>query len=199
MERVLFFSFLALLAIGSNAVGESPKGAQSNKAIVSGDNSGEAKLIADMASDDPRKVLNALDDLAEKPNPGTNLIATARKLLPDPRPSVRKKAARALGAIHAQLDQNDIKAIRRMLKSYDQSEAGEALKALRGLKAPETIPEITPLLKSAHKVLVRDACRTLAVLGNKDLIPLIEPLLKHSDADVRIDAQSAITALRAKN
>lgn len=192
-------SLLASLAVGSNSLAGSPDRARPNKAPVSGNNSGEARVLADMASDDPRKVLNALDALEEKPNLGTNVIAAARKLLPDPRPSVRKKAARVLGVIHAQVDQDDIKAICRMLKSYDQAEVDDALRSLRGLSAPETIPEITPFLKDAHKLLVRDACRTLAVLGNKDLIPLIEPLLKHADADVRTDAKSAITALQAKN
>jgi HEAT repeat protein len=176
-----------------------PKAAGTKLPAVTVDGPGEARMIAGMASDDPRKVLNALGDLEEKQNPGTNAIAAARKLLLDPRPFVRKKAARVLGAIHAPLDQREIETIAQMLRSYDQSEVDDALKALRDLKASETIPKITPLLKSAHKLLVRDACRALAVLGNKDLIPLIEPLLNHSDGDVRIDARSAIATLRAKN
>lgn len=200
IERVSFcLSFLTFLAIASTAVAADPKGAGSKPAVVSGADSGEARLIADMASDNPKKVLNALDDLEEKPNPGTNVIAAARKLLPDARPAVRKKAARVLGAIHAQVNQDDLKAICRMLKSYDKSEADEALKALRGLQAPETIPEITPLLKSPHDLLVRDACRTLAVLGTRELIPSIEPLLNHPNGDIRMDARSAITALQSRN
>jgi HEAT repeat protein len=189
----------ALFFLGPNAMAQNSKGAQSKIVPVSPNNSGEDRLIADMASDNPRKVLNALDDLQEKPNSGTNVIAAARKLLVDPRPSVRKKAARVLGEIHARVDRDDIKAICRMLKSYDKAEVSDALKALRGLNAAEAIPEITPFLKSNHKLLVRDACRTLAVLGNKDVVPLIEPLLKNADADVRTDAQFAITALRSKN
>jgi len=152
-----------------------------------------------MAADDPRKVLNALDDLEGKPNPGTNAIAAARKLLSDPRPSVRKKAARVLGTIHTPLSQDDLKAIYRMLKSYDTSEVDEALKALRDLNVPDAVPEITPLLKNPHDLLVCDACRTLAVLGTKELIPLIEPLLKHPHADVRTNARLAIAALAKRN
>ncbi len=190
---------LTFIAVASNAKAADAKGNGSKPVLASGADAGEARLIAGLAADDPRKVLNALDDLAEQPNPGTNAIAAARKLLSDPRPALRKKAARALGAIHAQVDQADLKAIYRMLKSYDKAEADEALKALRGLHAPEAVPEITPLLKSSHNLLVRDACRTLAVLGTKELIPAIEPLLKHPNADVRTDAQSAITALQKRN
>jgi len=183
MRVFVGFSLLAVLALGSNAVAEN--------------DSGETKLIANLTSDDPRLVTNALDDLAARPS--TNAMAVARKLLSDPRPFVRKKAVRVLCAMHAPLDPDEIKAICRMLNSYDQSEAENALKALRDLNAPETIPEITPLLKSSHKALVRDACRTLAVLGNKDQIPLIEPLLNHPDPGVQADARSAIASLQTKN
>jgi HEAT repeat protein len=158
----------------------------------------ESKIIAGLSSSDPRAVLNALDDVQEQQHPGTNALAAARKLLGDPRPSVRKKAARVLGELHAPVDKDDLSAICRMLKSYDPSEADDALKALRGLNARETVPEITPLLKNSHPLLIRDACRTLAVLGNKDLITLIEPLLHHPIADVKTDAQAAIAALRDK-
>jgi HEAT repeat protein len=192
--RIGFLSFLVVFAVTLNV-----PGADVSRAKGQRNDPAESKLIADMASDDTRKVLNALDGLEGKPDAGTNVILAARKLLPDPRPVVRKKAARVLGAIHAPLDGADLKAICRMLKSYDKSEADDALKALRGLEASETIPEIIPLLKSPHDLLVRDACRTLAVLGSKEQIPVIEPSLKHSNSDVRIDAQSAITTLQAKN
>src|ERR1051325_4491571 len=142
-------AFLASLAVGSKAMAASPKGGGANHAALPAD-PGEARMIAEMASNDPHKVLKALADLEEKQNPGTNAIGAARKLLSDPRPAVRKKAARVLGAIHAPLDQDEIKTICRMLKSYDPSEADDALKALRDLKVSEAIAEITPLLKSAH-------------------------------------------------
>src|SRR6185295_13777949 len=116
------------------------------RGAAKGADSSEAKLIASLAADDPRIVLNALDDLQEKKEPGTNAIAAVRKLLPDPRPAVRKKAARVLGELHAPVEPDDIKIICRMLKSYDPAEASDGLKALRGLNARETVPEITPLL-----------------------------------------------------
>jgi HEAT repeat protein len=176
-------AFLAMFVVGSKALAE---------------DSHDSKLIAELASDDPRTVRNALDDLADESRPSTNVLLAVRKLLPDPRPSVRTKAARVLGALHAEVDSNDIKAICSMLKSYDQREEDDALKALRDLHASESVSEITPLLKSSHILIVRDACRTLAVLGNKDVIVSIEPLLNHPDGNVRKDAQAAIVALRAK-
>lgn len=142
--------------------------------------------------------MNALDDIQEKAHAETNVVSAVRKLLPDSRPSVRQKAARVLGALHAPVGHDDLKAICTMLKSYDQREADSALKALRGLDAAEAIPDITPLLKSSYPLLVRDACRTLAVLGGKDQIPLIKPLLQHRDKDVRKDAETAIATLEAK-
>jgi HEAT repeat protein len=155
-------------------------------------------MMADLASPDPRVVLNALGDIQDQQHSSTNTIAVVRRLLSDPRPSVRRKAARVLGEIHAPVDKDDLGAICRMLKSYDPAEADDALKTLRALNARETVPEITPLLKSSRALLIRDACRTLAVLGNKDLIPLIEPLLQHPVADVKKEAQAAIAALRDK-
>ena len=75
----------------------------------------------------------------------------------------------------------------------------DGLIALRGLKAPEALPEILPLLNHATPSVIRDACRTVAVLGGKEHIALIEPLLKHADPKVQLDAQDAIFKLKAKS
>jgi HEAT repeat protein len=189
---------VAFFAVASAATGQ--KAGDSNHATAppAVNDKAEARFMADLAADDTRRVLNALDDLSASSRPGTNALLAVRRLLPDPRPTVREKAARVLGLLHADVDHDDLKAICRMLRSYDKHEASEALKALRGLKAAEAIPEITPLLKSPQEMLVRDACRTLAIIGNKDVIPSIEPLLQDKRDDVRKDAQDAIAALRAK-
>ncbi len=190
--------FLALFAVDSAATAQNSKDSSHFTTPPTVSDKAEARLIADLAADDSRKVLNALDELEASSRPGSNALLAARKLLPDPRPSIREKAARVLGALHADLNHNDIKAICRMLRSYDTHEADEALKALRGLNAAEAVPEIAPLLKSPQAALVRDACRTLAILGKKDLIPTIEPLLGDKRANIRKEAQDAIEKLRAK-
>jgi HEAT repeat protein len=112
---------------------------------------------------------------------------------------VRRKAARVLGILHADVDQTDLKNICALLEASDPAEVMDGLKALRGLKASETVPQILPLLKHSNTGVLRDACRTLAVLGNKDVIPSIEPLLKHSHAAVKKDAQDAIFLLQSKS
>jgi len=192
----LIFTPILALAI-SGAVALAGDGKAPRTAALSPE-SATAKIMAGLAAADPRVVLNALDDLQEQKPTATNAFASVRKLLNDPRPSVRRKSARVLGELKAPVTADDIDAICRMLNSFDVGEAGDALKSLRGLNAPQAIPKIRPFLQSQRLVLVREACRTLATLGGKDLIPDIEPLLKHPNAEVRRDAQSALTALRAK-
>ncbi len=158
----------------------------------------EETLIKDLSSRLPVTVLSALKALeTEHPN-STNAHSAIKKLLSDKRPTVRRKAARVLGAVHAPVDQNDINYICAFLKSSNDSEVEDGLLALRGLNVPQVVPEILPFLKSSNTHLVRDACRALAVLGNKDTIVLIEPLLKHPEAAVKKDAENAIASLRSK-
>ena len=121
-----------------------------------------------------------------------------KKLLSDSRAPVRRKAARVLGVLHAEVSEADLKAITAMLKASDPQEIIDALKSLRGLKAAQTVPEILPLLKHSTPNVIRDACRTLAVHGTKDNIPAIEPLLNHPVAAVKADAQDAIFKLKNK-
>ena len=159
----------------------------------------EDHLIADLASPKEAVVTTALLKLEKGYPTSTKAFPTMKKLLTDSRSAVRRKAARVLGALHADVDQTDIKAITALLKGTSAEEITDGLKALRGLKAPEAVPEITPFLKHANTHLIRDACRTLAVLGNKDLIPSIEPLLKHPEPAVQKDALDAIATLRSKS
>jgi HEAT repeat protein len=106
-----------------------------------------------------------------------------------------------LGALHADVSNDDVKAICALLKSADPDEAIDGLKALRGLKAPQAVPQITPILKETnrHPNVIRDACRTLAVLGDKSVIREIEPLLNNPNAAIKKDAQDAIFVLKAKS
>ena len=159
----------------------------------------EDELIADLGSAMPKIVNSALLQLERQFPTSTKALPIIKRLLKDSRPEVRCKAARVLGALHAEVDQADLKNIYALLKASEPKEIMEGLKALRGLKAPDAVPEILPLLKHSTATVVRDACRTLAVLGNKDTIPAIEPLLQHSDAKVQKDAQDAIFALRSKS
>jgi HEAT repeat protein len=158
----------------------------------------EDALIQDLASRDAGKVTETLLILEKKFPTGTKALPTIKKLLTDSRVSVRRKAARVLGSLHTEVDQDNIKAICELLKSADAGEVTDGLKSLRGLKAPSAVPQVTPLLVHSNTHLVRDACRTLAAIGNKELIPTIEPLLSHKEPAVQSDAQNAISVLRGK-
>ena len=159
----------------------------------------EDDLIAALAGPNDEKVASAMLQLEKQFPTSTKAFPTIKKLLTDSREKVRRKAGRVLGALHAEVDQTDLKNICAMLKATDPQEAMDALKSLRGLKAESTVPEILPLLKHSNVNVVRDACRTLAVLGNKSNVAAIEPLLKHPDPKVQKDAQDAIFALKSKS
>lgn len=158
----------------------------------------EDDLIADLSSPKEDKVVDALLGLEKQYPTSTKAFPTMKKLLTDSRSKVRRKAARVLGVLHAEVDEQNLKDICAMLNAADYREQMDALISLRALKAQSTIPQIVPLLKSTTPNVIRDACRTLAVLGNKDLIPQIEPLLTHPDKKVQTDAQDAIYKLKAK-
>src|SRR6266498_1175783 len=155
----------------------------------------EDRVIAELASPSETKVIDALMTLEKKYPTSTQAFPTIKKLLKDPRQKVRRKAARVLGVLHAEVDQENIKDICALLKGSEPREVMDGLIALRGLKAEAVVPEILPFLKHANAYVIRDACRTLAVLGKKDVIPAIEPLLNHSDPKVRKDAQDALYTL----
>jgi hypothetical protein len=128
------------------------------------------------------------------------VTAKSSPMLVLPPPDIMARlAAKALGKYHAALDEDELGIICNLLDSQDEETVMDALKALRGLKAPQAVPKILPLLKSKNAHVVRDSCRTLAMLGDKSIIPSIEPLLKDSRADVRKDAQDAIDLLSARS
>jgi HEAT repeat protein len=161
----------------------------------------EDELIAALASPKEKDVTSALLQLEKQYPTSTKAFPEMKKLLTDDRLAVKRKAARVLGSLHAEVSQQDLDAICTLLKESNRDAVIDGLKALRGLKAQSTIPKITPLLKdsSLHPNVIRDACRTLAVLGNKDVIPEIEPLLKNSNPAIQKDAQDAIYKLQGKS
>ena len=159
----------------------------------------EEQLIAELDGPNPDKVASAMLAIEKQFPTSTKAFPKMKALLKDPRPKVRRKAARVLGTLHAEVDKENIKDIVAMVKSADPDEAMDGLKALRGLKAPEALPDIKAALNSPTPNVIRDALRTLAVLGTKSDIPAVEPLLKHSDPRVQKDAQDAIHALQGKS
>lgn len=159
----------------------------------------EDELIADLASPKEDEVASTMLKLEKQFPTSPKTIAAIKKYLGDNRPKVRRKAARVIGVLHADVTSEEIKTICELLKASDFREIMDGLIALRGLKAAEALPQITPLLNHSAPNVIRDACRTIAKLGNKEHIPLLEPLLKHADAKVQKDAQDAIFELKNKS
>jgi HEAT repeat protein len=184
-------SFIVALAIGVFALAAAPVHAAKVKT--------EDELIADLASPKDSVVADAMLKIERNYPTSTKAVAEIKKYLGDNREKVRRKAARVLGALHAEMSADELKQVCKLLTAADHREVMDGLIALRGLKAADAIPQITPLLSHAQPNVVRDACRTLAVLGNKSHVALIEPLLKNADPKVQKDAQDAIFALNAKN
>src|SRR5438105_1491155 len=116
----------------------------------------EDELIADLSSRNADKVTESLLQLERKYPNSTKAFPTMKTLLKDPRPTVRRKAGRVLGVLHAEVDTDNLHDICVMLKASDPKEQMDALKSLRGLKAESTVPEIVPLLKSPNPNVVRD-------------------------------------------
>jgi HEAT repeat protein len=158
----------------------------------------EQAILADLDSPKDKVVLNAFAHFEDDHRDSAPAMAKVKGLLADARPLVREKAARVLGAIHADVSDDDLKNITTMLSSPEKREVIQALKALRGLKAESTVPKIVPLLQNPDQNIKRDACRTLAVIGTKDNLKDIEPLIKDPDKAVVEDAQKAIAALNLK-
>jgi HEAT repeat protein len=158
----------------------------------------EEELIAALDSPKEKVVFAALQDLEKQYPTSAPAQAKIKVLLTDPRPLVHQKAARVLGALHADVSSTDLDNIAKMLDSADKKEIMEGLKALRGLKAQSVIPKIVAQLKNADANVKRDACRTLAVIGSKSNVSDIEPLLQDPDKAVVKDANDAIFTLKAK-
>jgi len=158
----------------------------------------EAELIALLGSAKEKEVINAMQEIEKNYPTSAKAQGAIKPFLADTRSPVRRKAARVLGIMNADVSEAEIKSISELLKSSDKYAIIDGLKALRGLKAQSAIPEITPLLKNSDKNVIRDACRTLAVLGNKSLIPELKPLLEYPDVAVQKDAADAISILKEK-
>jgi HEAT repeat protein len=189
MKKILKHSLVVALALGALSLATLPATAAPKT---------EDQLIADLSSPKDSVVTTAMQHLEKEYPTSTKAHPQIKKLLTDPREAVRRKAGRTLGALHAEVSEEDIKNICKQLKSANSSEAIDGLKSLRGLKAESAIPDIVDALKSPTPNVQRDACRTLAVLGSKKNVADIEPLLKSPNAAVEKDAQDAIFTLKAK-
>ncbi len=181
-------SFIGILAVAVLALSQT---------ISSAAPASEDELIANLASPKEGTVTSALQKLEKEYPTSTNAQIKIRGLLADPRSAVKRKAARVLGAINADVNEADLKNIATLLNG-NKAEMTDGLKALRGLKAQSTIPQIIPLLQNPDLNIKRDAMRTLAVLGDKSLVPTIKPLLTYPDLAVQKDAADAIGILKEK-
>lgn len=159
----------------------------------------EAQLIADLASPQEKIVVAAMLKLERQHAGSAAAIGEIKKYLTDERSAVRRKAARVLGAVHAEVTPEELQKICALLKAKDHREIMDGLIALRGLKAAAVLSEITPLLQHETPNVIRDACRTIAVLGNNSHVPLLEPLTSHANAAVQKDARDAIFKLSDKS
>jgi HEAT repeat protein len=162
----------------------------------------EDALIAKLSSPDESTVISTMTRYKKLYRGSTKAFPALKKLLTDSRLKVRERAAGLLGSLHADVGEEDVKAICALLKEPGADPNMEGLKALRGLQGSAlagAVPDILPCLKNSNSYVVCDACRTLAVLGNKDVIPSIEPLLNSPESRVKKDAQDAINALKSKS
>ena len=158
----------------------------------------EAEWIAQLASPDEGKVVSALQGLEKEYPDSPTARAKIISMLKDPREKVQRKAARVLGAIHADVDKHVLADITPLLKSPNKDAVIDGLKALRGLNSKSTVPEILPLLSNPDANIKRDACRTLAEVADSSVIPKIEPLLSDPNKKVQEDARDAIGKLKLK-
>lgn len=165
---------------------------------VSGAEKSEAAAIAALSDKMESRVTAAMQEIEKKFPNSVEGVAKIKSMLGDSRVKVRRKAARVIGTLHADVTEAELKSIAALLKGSTPEEVIDGLKSLRGLKSQPVIPEIKALLTHATPNVVRDACRTLSEIGGKDLIPAIEPLLNHANAAVKKDAQDAIFKLKNK-
>lgn len=184
--RVLLLS-LGLFGLGFRAASDEPSAAREQAA--------QARL-------NPAEEESTLIQTLERfENEFPDSSTAAVKILPfvrDERPKVRRAAVRVLGILQPDLDEKDLADVTRMLSSDDREEVIDALKALRWLYAPSTIPSILPLLSHSDEHVKREACRALAVIGDRSVISKIGPLLNDPIKDVRLDAEGSIAQLKRK-
>src|SRR5690349_18349795 len=77
----------------------------------------EDELIADLSSQKEDVVVETLLVLEKQYPTSTKAFPTMKKLLKDPRPRVHRKAARVLGVLHAEVDEQNLNDICAMLKA----------------------------------------------------------------------------------
>jgi hypothetical protein len=153
-------------------------------------------VAAGLASPDDGKVYDALQAFEKHFSDDAGLRQKALSLLGDPRPKVKRKAARVFGALGAKLSDAQVRQVQSLLAASDKDSVIDGLKALRGLQNRNDFAPILPLLQSPDANIKRDSCRTLAVIADKSVIPKIEPLLNDPDKKVRQDAEEALAALK---
>jgi HEAT repeat protein len=126
------------------------------------------------------------------------IVPAIEPLLNDKRADVRREAQEAID----QLRSDHPPQYRQSSLALVSLPSNDIIRTLKVLQSPEfsaAAPAILPLLHNESAKLVCEACRTLGVIANKDVIPSIEPLLNDKRADVRKDAQEAISKLQAKS
>src|SRR6478736_1871821 len=101
----------------------------------------EDQLIADLSSPKDTVVESAMLHLEKEYPTSVKATTEIKKYLSDNRPKVRRKAARVLGALHAEVTAAELKSICALLTAADPKEVGDGLIALRGLKAKEALPQ----------------------------------------------------------
>jgi len=200
--RMVYRASLAMALLGLALNLHAASGLPAGKPYRTDRDKSEAELIQDLApTNSDRVIVDALEQLERLHDSDTNVtgsIPAMVNLLTDDRSSVRRKAARILGVIHAPLSEAQIRLVCRQLHAATPAEIQSGLKALRDLQATSTVPDVLPLLQDTHPGIVRDACRTLAVLADKSVVPDLQPLLNDPYKGVVKDANDAIFALNAK-
>jgi HEAT repeat protein len=188
MKRLLC-SLCAVTALTFALVGAAPSS-------YAGKEKTEDELIQDLSHAKDSVVRSAMQQLEKRFPNSPKALPLLKAALADPRPPVRRKAARVLGVWHVQLEADELKHIYAMLRVNERDETCDALKALGDMRAKVAVPEILPCLKSDNPFIVRDACRALALIGDKSVIPHIEPLLTSADPKIKKDAEDAIFKLK---
>ncbi len=158
----------------------------------------EEQVVAQLGDKNGDKAAAAMQAIEKKFPTSVEGIKKIKSMLGDERVKVRRKAARVIGALHADVTEAELKAIAGLLKGQTPEEVIDGLKSLRGVKSKPVIPEITALLNHPTPNVLRDACRTLSEIAGRDVIPAIEPLLNHAHPAVKKDAQDAIFKLKNK-
>ncbi len=192
MSKLYRRSFIGMLVLAVFGLALAPL------LLQAGPPKSEGELIADLGSPKESVVISALQNIERNYPTTTKALPAMKNLLADPREKVKRKAARVLGVIHADVDSTDIENICDLLKSSDKRVIMDGLISLRGLKAQSAIPQILPLLDNPDSNVKRDSMRTLAVLGDSSLIPKIKPFLTYPDLAVQKDAADAIAILKEK-